>query len=279
MRRKKNRTSHEIQPRTIVTAEPSQNQLRDKYLSAEREVHCDKSMSTLDVYWQTWESNVWYEDGLATYKNDSFRRTENFTVAYEAAVRSATAFGRDPHIRWRAHIFESLLRSARPGTRLELGTAHGFLFYFALTKHQLDSCLNINDRIVLVDKFTQESVNSISGMVLAETNTRYASDVSKVRMVFQPFSNVEVQQGVVPEVLSTLHLEAISFLHLDLNAAKPEALALEELWPKLSQGAIVLLDDYGWIDFSPSKDAHDQLIEQFGRSICLLPTGQGLLIK
>jgi len=279
MKWKRNHQSAEQVPRTVGVAAMTQNRLRDKYLSIERDIHFDKSETVLDAYWKTWESNARYEDGLATYKNDTFRNSENFVVAYEAAVRQATSRGLDPHIRWRAHIFESLLRSAGPGTRLELGTAHGFMFYFALTKHQLDGCLDTNASVVLVDKFTQEAVDPVSGFILRGTNAWYASDLSKVKNLFRPFPNVRIQQGVVPDVLSTLDLGPISFLHLDLNAARPEARALEELWPNLLVGAIVLFDDYGWIDFSATKDAHDHLVSRFGRSICVLPTGQGLLIK
>jgi len=195
----------------------TQNRLRDKYLSIERDIHFDKSETVLDAYWKTWESNAWYEDGLATYKSDTFRNSKNSVVAYEAAVRQAASHGLDPHIRWRVHIFESLLRSAGPGTRLELGTAHGFMFYLALTEHQLDGCLDTNDSIVLVDKFTQEAVDPVSGFILHETNTRYASDLSQMKNVFHSFPNVRIQQGVVPDVLSTLDLGPISFLLISIQ--------------------------------------------------------------
>jgi len=262
-----------------MTSSQSWRGLRDKYLSVEKEIHFDKPDSEIDGYWQTWESNAWYEDGLATYKNNTFQESESFVVAYRTAIRQATAFGFDPHIRWRAHVFESQLRSAGPGIRLELGTAHGFMFCFALTKHQLDGCLDTNSRVVLVDKFTQESVDPVSGEISGETNIRYANDLARVKSVFEPFPNVILEQGVVPDVLSILNLEAVSFLHLDLNAARPEVEALERLWPQLLPGAIVLFDDYGWTDFAPTKLAHDELVRRFGKSICTLPTGQGLLIK
>jgi len=139
--------------------------------------------------------------------------------------------------------------------------------------------MDTNDSIVLVDKFTQEAVDPVSGFILHETNTQYASDLSKVKNLFRSFPNVRIQQGVVPDVLSSLDLGTISFLHLDLNAARPEAKALEQLWPNLSVGAIVLLDDYGFLDFQESQRAHDALTSDFNKRICLLPTGQGLLIK
>lgn len=253
--------------------------LRDEYLRVEGSIHRTEPASVVDGYWRTWEANAWYEDGIATLRNDVFRRTQNFTIAYNAAIRDATALGLDPHIRWRAHIFESLLRSARPGTRLELGTAHGFMFYFALTKHKLDGCLEAENEIILIDKFNQNSVDSVSGELLDRMNVRYANGFETVRSAFRAFPNVRIEQGTVPEVLSNLDLATISFLHLDLNAANPEAEALQQLWPKLTPGALVLLDDYGFLEFVPSQIVHDQLASRLGKSVCLMPTGQGLLIK
>jgi len=256
-----------------------QSQLRAEYLRVESEIHFAAQSSVVDGFWRTFEANAWYEDGLATLKNQGFRNTQNFIDAYDAAVREATSLNLDPHIRWRAHIFESFLRSAKPGTRLELGTAHGFMFKFALTKHKLDGCLDLGSEIILVDKFSQNSVDPVSGELLDQMNVRYANDIQAVKSTFQAFPNVRVEQGDVPEVLSSLDLKTISFLHLDLNAANPEAEALEQLWPKLIPGAFVLLDDYGFLEFLPSQIAHDRLASRFGKSICLLPTGQGLLIK
>jgi O-methyltransferase len=64
-----------------------------------------------------------------------------------------------------------------------------------------------------------------------------------------------------------------------MNIAAPEVAALEFFWPKLSLGAIVLLDDYGWTHYRPQKVALDNFASQRKVEIAKLPTGQGLLIK
>jgi len=64
-----------------------------------------------------------------------------------------------------------------------------------------------------------------------------------------------------------------------MNIAKPERAAIEFFWPKLVPGAVVILDDYGWVPFRAQKDALDEFAANVGVEIMTLPTGQGLLIK
>ena len=73
--------------------------------------------------------------------------------------------------------------------------------------------------------------------------------------------------------------EKISYLSIDLNSAEAEHDCIEALWPKLSAGAIVLIDDYGWKSHRPQMLMWDQFAKEKDRSIANLPTGQGLLIK
>jgi hypothetical protein len=84
---------------------------------------------------------------------------------------------------------------------------------------------------------------------------------------------------LVPEVLESIDVREISFLHIDLNATKPEVDSLRMLWPHLVPNAIILLDDYGFPSFESSRLAHCALAEELGYEILGLPTGQGLILK
>jgi hypothetical protein len=88
---------------------------------------------------------------------------------------------------------------------------------------------------------------------------------------------VRIQQGLVPEVLSTIDCRQINFLHIDLNAAKPEVEALRYLIPQLAPGCTVILDDYGFPEFTSSRLAHQELAKEFNYQILSLPTGQGVI--
>lgn len=64
-----------------------------------------------------------------------------------------------------------------------------------------------------------------------------------------------------------------------MNIAAPEIAALEFFWDKLTPGAPVILDDYGWAHYRPQKEAMDDFATRKGVQILTLPAGQGLLLK
>lgn len=96
---------------------------------------------------------------------------------------------------------------------------------------------------------------------------------------FAPFKNCHLVRGTIPQSLAEVPSEQISYLHIDLNNAEPEAAALEYFWPKLVSGGIVLLDDYGWSGHRRPKEMIDAVAKGFGVSVLTLPTGQGMILK
>ncbi len=97
------------------------------------------------------------------------------------------------------------------------------------------------------------------------------------RFVDQP--NVVVTKGCVPDVLQVVAPETIAFLHVDLNNADAEIGALEVLFDRVSPGAPIVFDDYGWLGYRKQKLAEDPWLAARGYHVLELPTGQGLLIK
>jgi hypothetical protein len=252
--------------------------MRDVYVKTESDVHLNLNYDALEANFGAYDQTCWYEDGMFNRNFRDFSQNASFEDAYWDAVKNATTFGNDPHIRWRARTFQFFLSHALPGTCLELGTSHGFMFFFALTYMRSKGFDFGDSRILLIDKFSQSAVDSKSGQPI-ETNTQlYANSYEEVRIRFNEFEFVEVIEGWVPKVLSTLLIEEIRFLHLDLNAAQTEVAALQFLIPKLSKGATVLLDDYGFPELHESQSAHYALSQQIGYDILSLPTGQGLII-
>jgi len=99
-----------------------------------------------------------------------------------------------------------------------------------------------------------------------------------VRELFSPYPNAHVVRGVVPDVLHTTAPEAVSFLHLDMNAADAEISAFDFFRSRLSPGAFILLDDFGRSEYGALNRAHTNLFEESGHNILELPTGQGLVV-
>jgi predicted O-methyltransferase YrrM len=101
----------------------------------------------------------------------------------------------------------------------------------------------------------------------------------KVRARFQQWQNVVITQGKVPEVLAAAAPDQIAFLHVDMNNAEAELGALEVLFDRVSQGGIIVLDDYGWSGYRAQKAVADEFMRLRGLSVLELPTGQGLVVK
>ena len=86
-------------------------------------------------------------------------------------------------------------------------------------------------------------------------------------------------KGSVPSSLEILAPKKVCFLSIDMNCVKPEIAAFEFFWPKLTAGAVVLLDDYGFRRHLNQKVAFDALSRRLHFNITQLPTGQGLIKK
>lgn len=96
---------------------------------------------------------------------------------------------------------------------------------------------------------------------------------------FQTRPDVKVIKGVVPDVLYQESPQKIAFLHIDLNSPAAEIGALEILFERMSSGAVLVFDDYGWKQFRKQKEAEDEFMAKRGYSILELPTGQGMVVK
>lgn len=91
---------------------------------------------------------------------------------------------------------------------------------------------------------------------------------------------VTVVKGFLPEAFDAVEPpQRIAFLHLDLNAPKPEIACLEKLFDRVVPGGLILLDDYGWLGYRAQKDAEDAFFAARGYGVLELPTGQGMVVK
>jgi hypothetical protein len=120
------------------------------------------------------------------------------------------------------------------------------------------------------DRRVMESADRI---YKAESN--YAAVVER----FRPFPNVRIVQGIVPDSFAAVVPDRIAFLHLDMNSAAAEEAALQALFDRMTPGAAVVLDDYGWRQFRSQKEMADAFFASRELDVLELPTGQGLVIK
>lgn len=101
----------------------------------------------------------------------------------------------------------------------------------------------------------------------------------KVTRRFADLPSVRIVKGYVPDSFAQGAPKKISLLHLDMNNAPAEIGALEFLWDRVVPGGMVVLDDYGWVQYRPQKVAEDEFFGNRGYSVLELPTGQGIVLK
>lgn len=226
------------------------------------------------------------QDGILTLHNHHFRNDPLFRSAYERGLQAAN--GVDPQHEWRVHValWAAAASLAVPGDFMECGVNVGFISSAIMHR------LHWNDtgrRFFLIDTFTGPVLEQYSReeidrgrLAIAQRALKagsYLMDVERARSNFAEWPNAIVVQGAVPEILHNLDIRPIAFLHIDMNCAYPERAALELLWPHLSPGGFVLLDDYAYFGHDAQALAMDEAAEILGTRILSLPTGQGLIIK
>jgi len=226
------------------------------------------------------------QDGLATIHNDGFRTRPEFRAAYRRGVDAGD--GIDPGFEWRVHVAlwaaRTSLRAA--GDFVECGVNAGIIssaIMHALRWNQRER------RYFLVDTWDGPPLDQYDAqeiargrLALAETGVAagaYRTDLDRLRANFAEWPTAVVVPGRVPDILPSLPLTQVAFLHLDMNIALPERAALEFFWPRLSPGAMVLLDDYAYRGHELQGAAMDGAAEALGTEIVSLPTGQGLIVR
>ena len=225
-------------------------------------------------------------DGLFTRHSDHFRRDPAFQAAYARGVKASHGF--DPKMEWRTHVAlwaaSTALRAE--GDFVECGVNAGFIS--SAIMQSLD-WRSIPRKFYLIDTFAGPVLAQYSpveierGRVEAARSAlaagAYVTNLDRVRDNFAEWPGAVVVQGVVPDILSSLDIHQVAFLHLDMNCALPEREALEFFWPRLSTGGIVLFDDYTYFGHDSQTEAIDAAARVLGAKILALPTGQGLIIR
>ena len=217
-------------------------------------------------------------DNVSINNNLYFMDDPRFQEIYsEAKLRLAF----DPDIPLRVHQALWCANNALSveGDFIELGVGKGFIFYNILS-HIGGLC--DQKKIYLCDTFVAFKVDN-NGRQLPQNGVSklYAPSFDVIENRFKAWPNVRLVEGVLPESLKALNREinSISFLHVDLNHHRAEVDCLEYLWPKLSSGAFILLDDFGNPGREAQMKAHLDFFSGKQQPILSLATGQGLVIK
>ncbi len=206
----------------------------------------------------------------------TFLYDEKFMTAFSAAKGEGDA--QDEAKLWRLHTLAWCGNAALnvEGDFVECGVYKGL--YSAMLTDYLDWG-DIDRRFYLYDTFAGLPEDWSSERERESVNVFYEWDgtYESVCQRFARFSNVDVVRGVVPDIFAERSPKKIAMLHLDLNAAQAEVAALDVLASRLSNGAIVLMDDFGRMEQLSLAEGLMAWWQKNNHHILELPTGQGLV--
>ena len=90
-----------------------------------------------------------------------------------------------------------------------------------------------------------------------------------------PSERVHFVQGKVEDTIPVYAPEQISILRLDTDWYESTRHELEHLYPRLSPGGVLLLDDYGY--WEGAREAVDEFLEETGERLLLMRMASGRL--
>jgi hypothetical protein len=202
-----------------------------------------------------------------------FFEDTRFMEAFDGSVSNPV----EKTLIWRLHVLcWSALNSLRvAGDFVECGVFQGFCS--AVATRYLDFGSR-DKQWYLYDTFSGIPPDHLNPGHRNSPDFEMPGQYEACRARFAAYRNVHVIQGRVPDVLRERAPEKVAFLHLDMNSAVAEVGALEFFWERLTPGAAIVLDDYGWRGYRAQKLAEDPFFAARGRQVLELPTGQGLLL-
>lgn len=101
----------------------------------------------------------------------------------------------------------------------------------------------------------------------------------QVRARMQTLGRVRVVPGRVPATFAEAMPNRIAFAQIDLNDAQAELACLKPVVDRMLPGALLVLDDYGFVRYRESHLREKEFFESIGQAVLELPTGQGLFLK
>jgi hypothetical protein len=211
-------------------------------------------------------------DWVTTPHNISWFDDELFRECYQQAVDTA---GWDYRIPWRVHQLLWCLASTQRiiGDIVELGTGRGFMMAAAA---RFELATGSSRKIHLFDLFVKPD---ISGEGDATHAPYYADSPEQVAGAFASWKNVCLHVGDVRETVAAADLERVSFVHVDLNNPMLERECLDVLWPSLSKGSMLLLDDYANKGHEDTFIVMNRYFAGRGHRVLTTPAGQGIVVN
>jgi O-methyltransferase len=229
-------------------------------------------------------------DALCSWnKNMAWMNEPRFKKAYDLGMDTGHRFsgstmtGHDIHLEWRVHTccWAASHALQLEGDLVECGVNTGIMSraicdYIDFNSTGRDFYLFDTYLGIPEEQMNKAEIESGRG----KQNAKHYGDCFEIaKKNFSAYPRAHLVRGKVPETLTEVKIEKVAYLCIDMNIVYPEIAAMEFFWDKLVPGAVIVLDDYGWIGHYLQKEAIDEFLAPRNVKALTLPTGQGLIIK
>jgi O-methyltransferase len=103
-------------------------------------------------------------------------------------------------------------------------------------------------------------------------------EIETVRKALSGFENLSFHPGWIPERFEDVKDRKFSFVHIDVDLARPTHDSLAFFYPRMEAGGIIVCDDYGQGTSPGATEAIDRFLADKAEKMLMLPEGGGFLI-
>lgn len=176
-----------------------------------------------------------------------------------------TGRNQDPE-RWTAiyHLLSSVCVYGVPGDVIEVGCNEGRTSAFmqvvmnyrnsAKSLHLFDSFQGMSDHT------PEDTVNGAYFAAIAKGELRTQPEVVLARFRERCLRMPILHPGWVADTIPRQLPDQIAFALVDVDLYEPISHALKHIYPRLAEGAVVVVDDYGWAGTPGAKLALDKFL-------------------
>jgi hypothetical protein len=107
----------------------------------------------------------------------------------------------------------------------------------------------------------------------------FYSTEEEVSQSLSAFNFVTLHKGWIPERFSDVKEKTFSLVNLDLDLYQPIRDSLSFFFPRLSDGGVIIIDDYGTTDWPGVTRAIDQFLEQYPVTFAIETLGSMIILK
>lgn len=215
----------------------------------------------------TTKEGVFAADSMVVWgRNLGFLEDERFASAWDRHAKAPHERG----ILWRTAV---LVWAARQAMRREGGFVECGCYAGTSMRIVLDAVDLSGREVFLYDLFEHDT------SMLHHSMPEHGPDLfDRVKQRFAAERNVHVIKGFVPDSFAQGVPEKVAFAHIDMNNAPAELAALEAITPRLTPGAVIVLDDFGQLPYSAQHIAEREWFSSRGIPVLEIPTGQGVVV-